>query len=178
MQQGRSFWKWMVITLEQGTEQWEQADVHQETRGRKGNLESSKEMLCGEKYEASSCRLKLQAWKLECRSVSQCLRKRTWLGAKTAGAHSQDLDRGLKPWVRYSTVSFCFYQFLPAQDRAWWRLSFWFPMFHMWEFRKICNLVGKRIACLFHLPHDWAVISFPLKRQNHNFLWFKCSPFL
>lgn len=167
----------MIITLEQGTQQWEQAVVHQETRGRKGNLESSKEMSCGERYEVSSCRLKLQAWKLGCRSVSQCLRKRTWLGAKKAGAHSQDLARS--PGSGTQQCPSVFISSYPRpQDRAWWRLSFWLPVLHVWEFRKICNLLEKRIACLFHLPHDWAVISLPLKRQNHNFLWFKCSPFL
>lgn len=142
MQQGRSFWKRMVITLEQGTEQWEQADVHQETRGTKGNLESSKEMLCGEKYEASSCRLKLQAWKVECRSVSQCLRKRTWLGAKKAGAHSQDLERGPKPRVRYPTVSFCFYQFLPTPRTGHDGVSlFDSPCF-------ICENLERSVTCL------------------------------
>lgn len=42
---------------------------------------------------------------------------------------------------------------------------------------KAWTLVRKWFCCLFHLPHDWAVICLPLKRENHNFLWFKCSQF-
>lgn len=49
----------------------------------------------------------------------------------------------------------------------------------------ICENLEKSVTCLenklpvcsIYCMHDWAVISLPLKRQNHNFLWFKCSLF-
>ena len=49
------------------------------------------------------------------------------------------------------------------------------PLCFIVDLKKSLKVGRKWFFCLFHLLHDWAVICLSLKRENHHFLWFKCS---